>query len=301
MSLISDQRITQALTLMNQPAQAKLTHELARQICQRTGGAASIEGSISSLGSQYVLGLKAVSCATGDLLSDEQVTANGKEQVLKVLGEAATRLRTKLGESLASVQKYDALPENVTTPSLEALQAYALGNQTMDANDYPAAIPLFQRAVTLDPTFAMAYLRLGQCYQPLSEGDLAAENTGKAYKLRERTSESEKLAITSFYELVVTGDLEAARTSFQLWAQTYPHDEDPQTNLWITNAFLGNYESARAAAAESVKINPGSPNNFVSLTYNSKGLNQLDQAKAAVEESRAHKLDSPWFPWPFTP
>ncbi|MGB2629146.1 MAG: protein kinase, partial [Candidatus Acidiferrum sp.] len=296
-SLISDQRITQALTLMNQPAQAKLTHELARQICQRTGGAASIEGSISSLGSQYVLGLKAVSCATGDLLSDEQVTANGKEQVLKVLGEAATRLRTKLGESLASVQKYDALPENVTTPSLEALQAYALGNQTMDvANDYPAAIPLFQRAVTLDPTFAMAYLRLGQCYQPLSEGDLAAENTGKAYKLRERTSESEKLAITSFYELVVTGDLEAARTSFQLWAQTYPHDEDPQTNLWITNAFLGNYESARAAAAESVKINPGSSNNFVSLTYSSQWLNQLDQAKAAVEESRAHKLDSPWFP-----
>lgn len=296
-SLISDQRIAQTLALMNQPSQAKLSHELTREVCRRTGGAASIEGSISSLGSQYVLGLKAVNCATGDLLSNEQVTANGKEQVLKALGDAAARLRAKLGESLASVQKYDALPENVTTPSLEALQAYALGNQTMDvANDYSAAIPLFQRAVTLDPTFAMGYLRLSQCYQPLSEGDLAAESARKAYELRERTSESEKLAITSFYELVVTGDLEAARTSFQLWAQTYPHDEDPQTNLWITNAFLGNYEKARAAAVESVKINPGSSNNYVSLTYSSQWLNQLDQAKAAVQESRAHKVDSPWFP-----
>ncbi len=297
LSLISDQRIAQTLTLMNQPAHAKLTHELAQEVCQRTGGAASIEGSISNLGSQYVLGLKAVNCGTGDVISDEQVTANGKEEVLKALGDAATRLRSKLGESLASVQKYDVLPENVTTSSLEALQAFSLGNQTMDvANDYPTAIPLFQRAVSFDPNFAMAYLRLAQSYQPLSENDLAAENARKAYELRDRTSESEKLAISSFYELVVTGNLEAARTSYQLWAQTYPRDEEPQTNLWLTYTFMGDYEKARAAALRSVKLNPGSSNNYVSVTYSYQWLNQLDQAKVAVQESRAHKLDSPWFP-----
>ena len=297
LSLISDQRIAQTLTLMNQPAQAKLTHQLTREVCQRTGGSASIEGSISSLGSQYVLGLKAVNCGTGDVISDEQVTANGKEQVLKALGEAATRLRAKLGESLASVQKYDTLPENVTTPSLEALQAYTLGNQTIDvANDYAAGIPLFERAVSLDSNFAMAYLRLAQSYQPLSENDLAAENARRAYELRERTSESEKLAISSFYELVVTGNLEAARTSYQLWAQTYSRDEEPQTNLWVTYSFMGDYEKAHAAAVQSVRLNTGSGNNYVSVTYSYQWLNQLDQAKAAVEESRAHKLDSPWLP-----
>jgi serine/threonine protein kinase/tetratricopeptide (TPR) repeat protein len=297
LSLISDQRVAQTLSLMNQPAQAKLTRQLTREVCQRIGGAASIEGSISSLGSQYVLGLKAVNCGTGEFISDEQVTANGKEEVLKVLGDAATRLRTKLGESLASVQKYDALPENVTTSSLEALQAYALGNQMIDVvNDYAAGIPLLQRAVSLDPNFAMAYLRLGQSYQPMSENDLAAENARKAYELRERTSESEKLAISSFYELVVTGNLEAARTSYQLWAQTYPSDEEPPTYLWVTFAFIGDYEKAHAAAVQSVKLNPGSGNNYVSLTYSYQWLNQLDQAKAAVQESRAHKLDSPWLP-----
>jgi serine/threonine protein kinase len=250
LSLISDQRIAQTLALMNQPAQAKLTHELTREVCQRTGGAASIEGSISSLGSQYVLGLKAVNCGTGDLLSDEQVTANGKEQVLKALGNAAARLRAKLGESLASVQKYDALPEDVTTPSLEALQAYALGMQDYDVtNDFAAAIPLFQRAVSLDPNFAMAYLRLGESYQPLSELDSTAENARKAYELRKRTSESEKLAISSFYDLVVTGNLEAARTSYQLWTQTYPRDEGPQVYLWLVYTFMGDYEKGHAAAA----------------------------------------------------
>lgn len=132
--------------------------------------------------------------------------------------------------------------------------------------------------------------------QPLSENILAAENARKAYELRDRTSESEKLAISSLYELVVNGDLEAARTLYQLWAQTYPHDEEPQTNLWLTYTFLGDYEKAHAAALQSVKINPGSSHNYVSVTYSSQWLNQLEQAKAAVQEARAHKLDSPWFP-----
>jgi len=295
LSIISDERIAHTLTLMAEPKDARLTPEVARDVCQRTASAATIEGSISSLGSQYVLGLKAVNCRTGDLLAEEQVTANGKEQVLAALGDAATKLRGKMGESLASVRKYNAQPENVTTPSLEALQAYTLGNQTMDvANDYAAAIPLFERAISLDPNFAMAYLRLAQSYQPLSENDRCAENTRKAYALRERASESEKLAISSFYDLVVTGNLQAARTSFQAWAQTYPRDEEPQVYLWFAYASMGDYPKANAAALQALKLNPGSGNNFVNLAYSYQWINQLDQAKTTVQESRAHNIDSPW-------
>jgi eukaryotic-like serine/threonine-protein kinase len=296
-SLISDQRIAQTLALMSQPKQVRLTPELARDVCQRTGGAATIEGSISSLGSQYVLGLKAVNCRTGDPLSQEQVSANGKEQVLAALGNAATKLRERLGESLASVQKYDAPQESVTTPSLEALQAYGLGMQAYDVtNDYAAAIPLFQRAVSLDPNFAMAYLRLGQSYQPLSELARAAEYTRKAYELRGRTSEREKLEISSFYEIIVTGNLEAARTSYELFAQTYPRDEDPQVFLWVTYFALGDYDRAHLAAQQAVNLNSASSNNYVSLIYADQWLGRLDEAKAAAQEARGKHVDSPWFP-----
>jgi serine/threonine protein kinase/Flp pilus assembly protein TadD len=297
LSLISDERIAHTLALMAKPKDARLTPDIARDVCQRTASAATIEGSISSLGSQYVLGLKAVNCRTDDMLAQEQVTANGKEQVLNALGDAATKLRTKMGESLASVRKYNAQPENVTTPSLEALQAYTLGKQTMDvANDYAAAIPLFERAVSLDPNFAMAYLRLAQSYQPLSENDRCAENARKAYTLRERVSETEKLGIASFYELVVTGDLEAARTSFQAWAQTYPRDEDPQVYLWFTYTAMGDYPKANAAALQALHLNPASGNNVVNLAYTYQWIDQLEQAKATVLESRAHGIDSPWIP-----
>ena len=201
LNLLSDQRVAQTLALMAQPKDARLTRELAREVCQRTASAASIEGSISSLGSQYVVGLKAVNCRSGDVLANEQATASGKEQVLKALGEAATKMREKLGESLASVQKYDAPAENVTTPSLEALQAYSLGYQAQIVkNDNAAAIPLFQRAISLDPNFAMAYARLGTNYSNLGETARAAENTRKAYELRERVSEREKFYIVSHYE-----------------------------------------------------------------------------------------------------
>src|SRR6202162_1039304 len=297
LSLISDERIAQTLTLMAKPKDARPTPDVARDVCQGTASDATIEGSISSLGSEYVLSLKAVNCRNGDLLAQEQVTASGKEQVLNALGDAATKLRGKMGESLASVRKYNALPENVTTPSLEALQAYTLGNQTMDvANDYAAAIPLFERAVSLDPNFAMAYLRLAQSYQPLSENDRCAENARKAYALRGRISESEKLAISSFYDLVVTGNLEAARTSFQAWAQTYPRDEEPQVYLWFTYTAMGDYPKANAAALQALKLNPGSGNNYVKLTYTYQWIGQLDQAKATARESRAHNIDSPWLP-----
>jgi tetratricopeptide (TPR) repeat protein len=297
LSLISDQRIAQTLALMSQPKDARLTSDLARDIGQRTGSAATIEGSISTLGSQYVLGLKAVNCRNGDLLTQEQVTANGKDQVLKTLGEAATRLRRKLGESLASVQKHDALPEDVTTPSLDALQAYALGIKAIDiTNDYLVAIPFFQRAVSLDPNFATAYLQLGESYQPQGEIGLAAENARKAYALRDRTSDHEKLRISSFYEYIVTGNLEAARRSYDLLAQTYPRDEETQVALWLIHIAFGDYKKAYIAAQQAFKINPASSNNYVSLIYALQWLNRLDQAKATAQDAHVKKLDSPWTP-----
>jgi eukaryotic-like serine/threonine-protein kinase len=297
LSLISDERIAQTLTLMAQPKDARLTPAIAREVCQRTASAVSIQGSISSLGSQYVVGLKAVNCRNGDVLAEEQEPAAGKEQVLTALGNAATKLRSKLGESLASVQKYEAPPENVTTPSLEALQAYTLGNHTIDVvNDYPAGIPHFQRAIVLDPKFAMAYLRLAESYYPLGELGLAAESARKAYELRDRTTEGETLSITADYQFFALGNLEGARTTAELWAQTYPRDEDPQVMLWLVSLSLGDYENAHRAAQEAYRINPGSGNNVVGLMYTDQWLNRLDEAKSAAQDSRAHNVDSPWIP-----
>jgi serine/threonine protein kinase/tetratricopeptide (TPR) repeat protein len=294
LSLLSDQRVAQTLALMAQPKDARLTRELAREVCQRTASAATIEGSISSLGSQYVLGLKAVNCRSGDALANEQATASGKEQVLKAVGEAATKIRQKLGESLTSVQKYDAPPESVTTPSLEALQAYNLGYQAMIVkNDYAAAVSLFQRAVSLDPNFAMAYARLGTSYSNLGQIGRAAENTRKAYELRERVSEREKLYIASHYENFVTGNLEAARKTYELWAQTYPRDEGPITNLGAIYGNLGDYDKALAAAQESFKLNPGSGIAYANLVSSYVQVNRLDETRATAQEAQAHNLDSP--------
>jgi eukaryotic-like serine/threonine-protein kinase len=297
LSLISDERIVHTLALMAKPKDARLTPEVTRDVCQRTASAATIEGSISSLGSQYVLNLNAVDCRSGELLAQEQVTASGKEQVLNALGDAATKLRGKMGESLASVRKYNAPPENVTTPSLEALQAYMLGSQTMNvANDYTAALPHLERAVSLDPNFAMAYLRLAEAYQPLSENDLSASNARKAYALRDRVSESERMAISSFYELVVTGNLEAARSSYQAWADTFPRDEEPQVNLWFAYATMGDYPKANGAAQRALKLNPISGNNTVNASYSYQWIDQLDRANTTIREARARNVDSPWIP-----
>ena len=293
LSLLSDQRVAQTLALMAQPKDARLTRELAHEVCQRTASAATIEGSISNLGSQYVVGLKAVNCHNGDLLAEEQVTADGKEHVLKALGDAATKLRERLGESLASIQKYDAPAENVTTPSLEALQAYSLGYKTMSVkNDDAAAIPLFQRAISLDPNFAMAYARLGTSYNNLGETTRAAENTRKAYELRERVSEREKLHIASHYENLVTGNLEAARKTYELWAQTYPRDNIPPNNLGVIYASLGDYDEALARAQESMKLDPDGMG-YANLVGSYLRVNRLDQARATAQEAQAHNLDNP--------
>jgi len=295
LNLLSDERVAQTLALMAQPKDARLTRELAREVCQRTASAASIEGSISSLGSQYVVGLKAVNCRSGDVLANEQATASGKEQVLKALGEATTKMREKLGESLASVQKYDAPAENVTTPSLEALQAYSLGVEALEVkNDRAAAVPLFQRAVSLDPNFAMAYARLGTSYYNLGQTARAADNTRKAYDLRERVSEREKFYIVSHYEHYLNGNLEASRKTYELWAQTYPRDDIPPGNLGVIYQNLGDYEKSLAAAQQSMKRDPGSGISYGNLVSSYMTVNRLDEARATAQEAQAHNLDNPY-------
>jgi eukaryotic-like serine/threonine-protein kinase len=294
LSLLSDDRIAQALALMSQSRDARLTSALAREVCQRTASAATIEGSIASLGNQYVLGLNAVNCRNGDLLAQEQVTASGKEQVLKALGDAATKLREKLGESLALVQKYDAAPQNVTTPSLEALQAYSLGYHAMIVKgDSAAAVPFFQRAVSLDPNFAMAHATMAISYNNLDERLRAADGIRKAYDLRGRTSEREQLYISSYYERLVTGNLEAARSADELWAQTYPRDEFPHISLSVVYWELGENDKALTAAQEALRLNPRSGNHYGNLAIGYRTLERLDEAQATAREAQARNLDGP--------
>ena len=297
LSLISDQQIAQTLELMTQPRGAPLTPDLAREIGRRTGSVATIEGSISPLGARYVLGLRAVACLDGSLLFEQQVTASGKEQVLEALAKIATDLRTRLGESLSSIQRYNAPPQTVTTPSLEALQAYSLGVQRMEIdNDYAAAVPFFEKATALDPKFAMAYLDLGNCYYPLSELGKAAESIRKAYELRERTSEREKLCIASAYELTATGNLESARTSTELWTQAFPRDYEPAVILWLICAGKGDYERSHAAAEQAVRLSPANTNNVVALAYADQWVGRIDDEKAVCQGARDRKLISPWMP-----
>jgi eukaryotic-like serine/threonine-protein kinase len=295
LNLLSDQKIANTLALMTQPKDARLTTDLAREVCQRTAGAATIEGSISSLGSQYVVGLKAVNCQSGELLAEEQVTAGSKEQVLNVLGQAATKMREKLGESLASVRKYDVPAENVTTPSLEALQAYSLGVQESDVkDDRVAAVPLFQRAISLDPNFAMAYARLGTCYRTdyLGLTSRTAENQRKAWELRDRVSEREKFYIDSHYQQDSLGDIEAADKTYELWTQTYPRDPLPIGNLGNNYGLLGEYDKALTLLQQALELEPGSGSDYANLVLAYLLTNRPDEAKATAQVALAKHPDS---------
>ena len=294
LSLISEQRTQETLRLMGRPPNAKLTPEVARELCERAGSKAYLSGSISSIGSQYVIGLTAVDCQTGDSLLREQVTANSKERVLPALSEAATKLRGKLGESLKTVQKLATPIEQATTPSLEALQAYSLGRKTFSGQaDYNATIPLFQHAISLDPRFAMAYAILGTAYGNLGEKNLAAENTRKAYELRERVSEREKFYIESHYYHFVTGDLEKARQVYELWAKTYPREEVPPNNLGIIYQSLGQYDKALEAFDEAMHVAAPDALTYSNLVAIDLNLNRFKDARAAAEDAQANNLDSP--------
>src|SRR5262249_48285382 len=239
LNVLSDQEVEQELTLMRRPAGQPLTADIARDLCQRVASKAVLTGSITSLGSHYAIGLSAFDCQTGKGLASEQAEADDREHVLKALGNAATRMRKRLGESLASVQKYDAPIEQATTPSLEALKVYSLGRKASAASEWAAAVPFFQRAISLDPDFALAYRWLGNSYKNLGETTLGLQNISKAYELRERVSEPERFYIEAHFYQYVTGNLEKARTVYQLWAQTYPRDFRPMPPLFAIYTFLG--------------------------------------------------------------
>jgi serine/threonine protein kinase/tetratricopeptide (TPR) repeat protein len=295
LDLVSDSKINATLKLMGRPAGERLTPEITREICQRTGSKAVLTGSIAGLGNQYVIGLKAADCNSGDVLAEAQEQAAGKEMVLKALGSAAVSLRGKLGESLNSVQKYATPLEEATTPSLEALQAYSLGTKALkERDDNPATVAFAERAIRLDPNFVLAYTLLGNAYHNLGETTLAAENTRKAYELRDRVSEREKLAVEAYYYAFVTGDLEKERQAYELWAQTYPRDDVPPSNLCFVYYYLGQYEKALPEAREALRLDPASGNNYENLAATYMFLDRLDDAQTAIQEAWAKKLDTPY-------
>ena len=294
LNILSDARIRATLRLMAKPANTKLTPEVARDLCQRADAKAYIDGSIASLGSQYVIGLDAINCKTGDFLVQEQVTAENKEQVLRALDQAATTIRKKLGESLSSVDKFDAPLDQATTPSLEALKALSVGRKVLQEKGPEAAIPFFNRAVELDPNFAAAYSALGISYTNLREPGLASQNLQKAYDLRDKVSEREKFRISANYYLLVTGELEKAIQVYETWAQTYPRNNEPWGNLGVDYTYLGEYEAAVKASLEDLRLFPGSAAAYTNLVGLYNALNRPADAKAKYEEAIAHKVNNPF-------
>jgi len=291
LSLISDQSVRQALRLMGQSPDARLTPELARDLCQRTASAAVLDGSIASLGSEYVLGLRATNCRTGDILAEEQVRATGKEQVLTALDTAAVKLREKLGESAKSLQAFDTPLEQATTPSLEALQAYSLGRQMFFTKGQAAAVPFLKRAIELDPNFAMAYRALasnGSFGQP----NLKAAYATKAYELRSKVSERERFFIEATYYWTVTGDLDKALPVYALWQQTYPRDYSLYVHLAEIYSSLGDLEKSLDNARECMRLEPNRANNNQDLIAAYLNLNRLDEAEAASQAAERRNLES---------
>ena len=276
LNIVSDRKIEETLRLMGQPIQ-HITPELAREICIRTGSKATVLGSISNLGTQYVIGLNAVGCANGDNLAAEQMEAAGKEDVLKALGQAATGLRGKLGESLVTVEKFD-VPVEATTPSLEALKAYSMGGRTRRRKGDAEAIPFFKRAIELDPTFALAYAALSVSYFNLNQAGLATENATKAYELRDRVSDRERYRISTIYYHAVTGDLQKSMEVYELWSKSYPRDDTPPLNLGVVYQQLGEYDKAEDDFASARTV--------LKTTGNVPWLAVVDLNHAAMQMSR---------------
>ena len=291
LALVSERKVNETLKLMGRPAGDRLTPEVTREVCERTSSKAMLAGSIAGLGSQYVIGLKAVSCNTGDVLAEAQEQAAGKEAVLKALDAAAVSLRGKLGESLSSVQKYATPVEEATTPSLEALKAYSLGVKTEYAKGLTAGLPFYKRAVEIDPNFAMAYSGMSNVYWALNEVGQGAENIRKAYELREKVSERERFAIEADYFVFATGELEKAAQTLELWQQTYPRDYFPYRRLGNISATLGNWEKALEVFREALRLEPNMVANYLNLAQTYVILNRLDEAEAVYKQAEERKLE----------
>jgi tetratricopeptide (TPR) repeat protein len=276
---------------MGEPADARLTPELAKEICERTASAAVLDGSITSLGSQYVLGLRAKTCRTGDVLDEEQVQAARKEDVLNSLSQIASKFRTRVGESLSTVEKHDTPLAEATTPSLEALKAYSAGLKTGFSGSI-TGVPFFKRAIEIDPQFAVAHAALGLMYGDMGESVLSVESTSKAYRLRNRASDREKFFITASYELHVTGNLEKAQQTSELWARTYPREVMPHAFLGgVVYIASGEYEKAVEESKQTIEIDPDSAIGYSQLAFSYEYLDRLREATNALQQAAARKLE----------
>ena len=294
LSLISEERILHTLSLMGQPSDARLTPELAHEICERTASAAVLDGSIANLGSQYVLGLRAKNCRTGDILDEEQVEVARKEDVLNALTEIASKFRTRVGESLVTVEKHDTPLADATTPSLEALKAYSMAWKVSASHDTAAAVPFFKHAVEIDPKFAIAYASLGLFFGSMGETEAGTENIRRAYELRDRASDNEKFFITAYYDGRATGNQKKAQQTCEAWAQAYPRE-------WTPHAFLsgfiypvqGEYEKAGEEAQKTIELAPDFGVGYAHLGYSSVSLDRLGAAEDAARRASERKIEIP--------
>jgi serine/threonine protein kinase/tetratricopeptide (TPR) repeat protein len=288
-NILSDRKVSETLRLMGGQPSSRITPDVARELCVRTGSKAIVLGSISNLGGQYVIGIDAVGCSNGDTLAKEQEEAATKQDVLKALSKAAASLRTKLGESLASVQKFD-VPVEATTPSLEALKAYSMGITTGRTKGDAEAIPFMKRAIELDPNFAMAYVGIAVEYANLGRASLAAENAKRAYDLRDRVSERERYRISAFYFQYVTGEVEKATEAYELWAKSYPRDQVPHGNLGYIYSALGQYDKSIVETEVEQQLEPTIVG-YGNLAGTYINLNRLKEARQALAEAKQKNFD----------
>ncbi|HTT24908.1 MAG TPA: tetratricopeptide repeat protein, partial [Candidatus Sulfotelmatobacter sp.] len=290
LNIFSDRHTGQVLKLMGQSPAAHLNQNLAREVCIRSGSKVVVAGAISRLGEQYVVGLTATNCTTGDAIVHLQSEAKNKESVLAALGGAAARLREKLGESLNSIQKFDVPIEEATTPSLEALQAYGLGRRMAREKGSPADIPYYKLAIELDPKFAVAYAALGVSYVNLAQPSTGIDYVRKAYELRDRVSEREKFRISAYYYHVVSGDLNKSIETYELWKLSYPRDFAPYINLGLAYTWMGQYEKCAAETQQALKLEPNNVLPYSNLAASYIKLGRPHDAEAVLHEATAKNL-----------
>lgn len=293
LSLVAENRIRQTLQLMGRPAGDPVTTELAREVCERTGSSAVVEGSIARLGSRYVLGLEAKTCA-GESLYVEQTQAAQKENVLDALSQMARRFRQGAGESIAVIRRHDTPLAEATTPSLEALKAYTTARKLAFSSSFGAAVPLLQRATAIDPHFAMAHAFLGRIYADIGDSVLSAESTGRAYEWRDRASEQEKFFIEFSYDRQITGNLANAQRTLELWEQTYPREAPPHSLMsGFTTQGTGQYEKTIAEAKRTLELDSDTTPAYLNLALACTALGRFNEAEAALDRARARNLEIP--------
>jgi DNA-binding winged helix-turn-helix (wHTH) protein/Tfp pilus assembly protein PilF len=290
--VLSDRKIAVILKQMGRAPDARMTGRTAIDVCQRTGSKVTVQGSIASLGATYLIGLAAIRCDNGQPVANEQVEAKRKEDVVDALGRASAQLRARLGESLPSIQKYNAPLEQATTSSLDALNAYGMALSTWDKKGDDASVPFFKKAIELDPNFAMAYGAIATIYHNKGESALARENTAKAYALRDRVTEGEKLAIESRYFLYVPGDLEKASQVFEVWARNYPALATPLNQLGSTQSNLGRYEQGVDSLRAALNLDPTRSTTYANLAEDLLSLNRLQDAEAVLAEAEKRKFQT---------